>query len=348
LKVAVIPGDGIGVDVTAEAVKVLRRASDVFGRSIEIETLPWSADHFLKTGVTIPGNGYAMLRQFDAVFIGALGDPRVPDNRHARDILLGTRFELDLYVNYRPIQLLDDRLCPLKGCTTADVNFIVFRENTEGLYVGVGGRFKAGTEDEIAVQEEMNTYKGVHRIIRHAFEFAQAHGRRKLCMADKSNAMSEGHALWQRVFKEVAAQYPDVQPRHVYIDALALLMVQDPSQFDVIVTNNMFGDIITDLGAALQGGLGVAPSGNLHPGRTSMFEPVHGSAPPLAGKNVANPIGAILSTALMLDYVGFEREAAAIEAAVRESVATGQTTTDIGGSLGTRETGDHIAQLIQS
>src|SRR5262249_37019332 len=184
------------------------------------------------------------------------------------------------------------------------------------------------------------------RIIRHAFEFAHAHGRRKVCMADKSNAMAEGHALWQRVFKEVARQHPDIQSRHVYIDALALLMVQAPSQFDVIVTNNMFGDIITDLGAALQGGLGVAPSGNLHPGKTSMFEPVHGSAPPLAGKNVANPIGAVLSTALMLDYVGFEREAAAIEAAVRESVATGHTTPDIGGSLGTRETGDHIANAI--
>jgi 3-isopropylmalate dehydrogenase len=347
VKVAVIPGDGIGVDVTAEAVKVLRRVSDVFGRQIEIETLPWSAEHYLKTGITIPANGYAMLRQFDAVFIGALGDPRVPDNRHARDILLGTRFELDLYVNYRPVQLLDDRLCPLKGRKTADVNFIVFRENTEGLYVGVGGRFKAGTEDEVAVQQEMNTYKGVHRIIRHAFEYAQAHGRRKICMADKNNAMPDGHALWQRVFKEVAPHYPDIQSRHVYIDALALLMVQDPSQFDVIVTNNLFGDIITDLGAALQGGLGVAPSGNLHPGRTSMFEPVHGSAPPMAGKNIANPVGAILSSALLLDYVGFEREAAAIEAAVRESVATGLTTTDIGGSLGTRETGDHIAQLIQ-
>jgi len=348
VKVAVIPGDGIGVDVTVEAVKVLRRAGEVFGRSIEIEMLPWNADHYLKTGITMPADGYTMLRQFDAVFIGALGDPRVPDNRHARDILLGTRFELDLYVNYRPVQLLDDRLCPLKGRKTADVNFIVFRENTEGLYVGVGGRFKAGTEDEIAVQEEINTYKGVERIIRHAFEFAHAHGRRKVCMADKSNAMAEGHALWQRVFKEVAQQHPDIQSRHVYIDALALLMVQDPSQFDVIVTNNMFGDIITDLGAALQGGLGVAPSGNLHPGRTSMFEPVHGSAPPLAGRNVANPIGAILSTALMLDYAGFEREAAAIETAVRESVATGHTTTDIGGSLGTRETGDHIAQLIVS
>src|SRR5262245_18982028 len=285
MRIAVISGDGIGVDVTAEAVKALRRVGEVFGRSFDLEMLPWSADHYLKTGETIPPGGYAMLRdEFDAVFIGALGDPRVPDNRHARDILLGTRFELDLYVNYRPVRLLDERLCPLKHRTVADVDFVVLRENTEGLYVGVGGRFKAGTEDEIAVQEEINTYKGVHRIIRHAFEFAHAHGRRKVCMPDKSNAMADGHALWQRGFKEVAPQYPDIQSRHVYIDALALLMVQDPSQFDVIVTNNMFGDIITDLGAALQGGLGVAPSGNVHPGRTSMFEPVHGSAPPLAGK----------------------------------------------------------------
>jgi 3-isopropylmalate dehydrogenase len=346
MRIAVIPGDGIGVDVTAEAVKVLRRVADVFGRQIDIETLPWGADHYLKTGVTIPSNGYATLREFDAVFIGALGDPRVPDNRHARDILLGTRFELDLYVNYRPVQLLDDRLCPLKNRTTADVDFVVFRENTEGLYVGIGGRFKAGTDDEVAVQQEMNTYKGVHRIIRHAFEFARASGRPKVCMADKSNAMTDGHALWQRVFKELAPQYPDVEARHLYIDALALLMVQDPSQFDVIVTNNLFGDIITDLGAALQGGLGVAPSGNLHPGRTSMFEPVHGSAPPLAGRNVANPVGAILSAALMLDYLGLKHEAAAIEAAAKDAVVSGNATTDIGGKLGTRETGDYISQKL--
>jgi len=346
MRIAVIPGDGIGVEVTAEAVNVLRRVADVFGRQIDLETLPWGADHYLKTGVTIPSNGYAMLRELDAVFIGALGDPRVPDNRHARDILLGTRFELDLYVNYRPVQLLDDRLCPLKNRTTADVDFVVFRENTEGLYVGIGGRFKAGTDDEVAVQQEMNTYKGVHRIIRHAFEFARATGRRKVCMADKSNAMTDGHALWQRVFKELAPQYPDVEARHLYIDALALLMVQDPSQFEVIVTNNLFGDIITDLGAALQGGLGVAPSGNLHPGRTSMFEPVHGSAPPLAGKNVANPVGAILSAALMLDYLGLKHEAAAIEAAAKDAVVSGHATTDIGGKLGTRETGDYISQKL--
>jgi 3-isopropylmalate dehydrogenase len=348
MRIAVIPGDGIGVETTAEAVHVLRTVASVYGRAIDLEMLPWSAEHFLQTGVTIPANGYALLREFDAVFIGALGDPRVPDNRHARDILLGTRFELDLYVNYRPVKLLDARLCPLKDRSTADVNFVVFRENTEGLYVGVGGRFKAGTVDEVAIQEELNTYKGVHRIIRHAFEFARATGRRRVCMADKSNAMTQGHALWQRVFRELAAQYRDIEPRHLYIDALVLLMVQNPAQFDVIVTNNLFGDIITDLGAALQGGLGLAASGNLHPGRTSMFEPVHGSAPPLAGKNVANPMGAILSAALMLDYLGWHQEAAAIDAAVHDAVVNGQGTQEIGGSLGTRETGAYIASRISA
>jgi 3-isopropylmalate dehydrogenase len=348
LRIAVIPGDGIGVEVTAEAVKIVRGIGDVAGRRFDLATLPWSADHYLKTGVTVPPEGYALLRdEFAAVFIGALGDPRVPDNRHARDILLGTRFELDLYVNYRPVRLLDDRLCPLKGRTRSDVDFVVFRENTEGLYVGIGGRFKPDTDDEVAVQEEINTYKGVHRIIRHAFEFARAAGRRTVCMADKSNAMTDGHALWQRVFTQVAAAYPDIAARHLYIDALALLMVQDPGQFDVIVTNNLFGDIITDLGAALQGGLGVAASGNLNPGRTSMFEPVHGSAPPLAGRNVANPIGAILSAAMMLDYLGLKEEAAAIERAVGEAVATANVTADIGGSLGTKETGDYIVQVIR-
>jgi 3-isopropylmalate dehydrogenase len=347
MRIAVIPGDGIGVDVTAEAVKTLGAVGEVFGRTLELETLPWSAEYYLETGVTIPPNGYALLREFDAVFIGALGDPRVPDNRHARDILLGTRFELDLYVNYRPVKLLDERLCPLKGRRPADVNFVVFRENTEGLYVGVGGRFKPGTEDEIAVQEEINTYKGVHRIVRHAFDFSAAHGRAGVCMADKSNAMTQGHALWQRVFRDLASEYPAIAARHLYIDALALLMVQDPSQFSVIVTNNLFGDIITDLGAALQGGLGMAASGNLHPGRTSMFEPVHGSAPPLAGKNVANPIGALLSVALMLEYLGLTDEAASIEAAVLSAVQSGQGTRDIGGTLGTRETGDYIANAIK-
>jgi 3-isopropylmalate dehydrogenase len=349
MRIAVIPGDGIGQDVTAEAVKVVRAVDDVFGSRIDLEMLPWGADHYLRSGVTIPPDGYAMLRdEFDAIYIGALGDPRVADHRHARDILLGIRFELDLYVNYRPVRLLDERLCPLKGRRVEDVDFVVFRENTEGLYVRIGGRFKAGTEDEIGIQEELNTYKGVRRIVGHAFEFANANKLRRVCMADKSNAMAEGHALWQRVFRELAPRYPGVEARHLYIDALALLIIQDPSQFDVIVTNNMFGDIITDLGAALQGGLGLAASGNLHPGRTSMFEPVHGSAPPLAGKNVANPMGAILSAALMLEYLGVKNEAAAIEAAVKHAVAGGHGPKEIGGSLGTRETGDYIANAIKS
>jgi 3-isopropylmalate dehydrogenase len=334
VRIAVIAGDGIGVDVTAEAVKVLRAVGDVFGRQLELEMLPYGADYYLQTGIALPPNGYAMLRDdFDAIFIGALGDPRVPDMRHAREILLGTRFELDLYVNHRPVRLLDERLCPLKSRGPADVNFVVFRENTEGVYVNVGGRFKAGTPDEIAVQEEINTYKGVHRIVKHAFDYAASSGLRRLCMADKSNAMTHGHALWQAT--------------HLYIDALAMQMVKNPGQFEVIVTNNMFGDIVTDLGAQLQGGLGLAASGNLHPGRTSMFEPVHGSAPKYAGKNVANPIGAILSAALMLEYRGLQVEASAIEAAVKQSVVTRQGTAEIGGTLGTRETGDYIADAIR-
>src|SRR5262245_26538807 len=194
MRIAVIPGDGIGKEVTAEAVNVLEAVRDVAGGGLELERLPWGADYFLQSGVSLPPNGYAMLRdEFDAILLGALGDPRVPDNRHARDILLGTRFELDLYVNYRPVRLLDDRLCPLKNRRRADVNFVGFRENTEGVYVGVGGRFKPGTEDEIAIQEEINTYKGVARIIRHAFEFAEKHRLSRVCMVDKSNAMPHGH-----------------------------------------------------------------------------------------------------------------------------------------------------------
>ena len=347
LKIAVIAGDGIGKEVTAEAVKALARVGEVFGRPLEMEHLPWGADHLLQTGITIPPDGYDTLRGFDAIFIGALGDPRVPDNRHARDILLGTRFELDLYVNFRPVKLLDERLCPLKGRGPKDVNFVVFRENTEGLYVSIGGRFKAGTDDEIAIQEELNTFKGVNRIVRHAFAFAQQHGLTKVCMADKSNAMQQGHALWQRVFKAVAAEYPGIQATHYYIDALAMYMVLDPGQFEVIVTNNLFGDIVTDLGATFQGGLGMAASGNIHPGKTSMFEPVHGSAPKFAGKNIANPIGAISSAALMLDTLGMTEEAAAIDAAVLKAVRDNQVTADIGGTLGTREAGDYIAAALR-
>jgi 3-isopropylmalate dehydrogenase len=348
MKIAVIAGDGIGPEVTAEAVRVIEAVGDRVGRTFAFEHLPWGAEHYLATGETVPADGYDRLRACDAVLVGAVGDPRVPDNRHARDILLGARFELDLYVNHRPVRLLDERLCPLKGRRVADVDFVVFRENTEGLYAGIGGRFKAGTEDEIAIQEEINTWKGVHRIIRHAFDFAVAHQLARVCMADKSNAMTSGHALWQRVFREVAAEYPGIEATHLYVDALAMHLVLDPGRFQVIVTNNLFGDIITDIGAALQGGLGMAASGNIHPGRTSLFEPVHGSAPPLAGKNLANPIGAIASAGLMFETLGLVEESRIIDAAVQLAVGARQVTADVGGTLGTREAGEYIVNTIRS
>ena len=285
-------------------------------------------------------------RDFDAVFVGALGDPRVPTNIHAKEILLGMRFKMDLYANVRPVKLLDEALCPLKGIKPADVDFTVIRENTEGLYCDVGGTFKQGTADEVAVQEDVNTRKGVERVIRYAFEYARKHGRKKVLMADKANVMTYAHGLWQRVFKIVAAEYSDVAASHMYVDALCMQMVRDPRQFEVIVTNNMFGDIITDLAAALQGGLGMAASGNIHPGKTSMFEPVHGSAPPLAGKNAANPFGAILTAAMMLAHLGVAKEAAQIEAAVLEAVRQKRMTTDVGGALGTKEVAAWVAERL--
>ena len=245
----------------------------------------------------------------------------------------------------RPVKLLDESLCPLKGVKPQDVDFTILRENTEGLYCDVGGNFKQGTADEVAVQEDVNTRKGVERIIRYAFEYARKHGKKKVLMTDKSNVMTYAHGLWERVFKEVSAEYSDMQPSHMYVDALCMQMVRDPRQFEVIVTNNMFGDIITDLAAALQGGLGMAASGNIHPGRTSMFEPVHGSAPPLAGKNVANPIGAVLTAAMMVSHLGLKSESDKIEAAVLKAVQQ-KTTADVGGTLGTIECAEWIAKQV--
>ena len=342
-RIAVVPGDGIGKEVIAQAVNVVKTSA----APVEFTEFDWSADRYLRDGTTIPSDGFAMLaRDFDAIFVGALGDPRVPSNIHAKDILLGMRFKMDLYANVRPVKCLDDSLCPLKNRRAADIDFVVVRENTEGAYVDVGGVFKQDTADEIAVQEDVNTRKGVERVIRYAFEYARKHGRKKVLMSDKSNVMTFAHGLWQRVFKELSAEYSDIQSGHMYVDALCMHMVRDPSQFDVIVTNNMFGDIITDLAAALQGGLGMAASGNIHPGRTSMFEPVHGSAPPFAGKNIANPMGAILTAAMMLDHLNCDSEARKINDAVLEAVRQKKTTQDIGGSLGTRECGEWIGKQV--
>jgi 3-isopropylmalate dehydrogenase len=350
-RVAVIPGDGIGQEVIPQALKAIQAS----GANVEFSEFDWGANRYLRDGVTVPPDGFAMLgRDFDAILAGAFGDPRVKTNIHAKEILLGMRFKMNLYANVRPVRLLDAVLCPLKGIEPKDVDFVVIRENTEGVYTDAGGVFKQGTADEIAIQEDINTRKGVERIIRYAFEYCECNlksdrsPRARLLMCDKSNAMTHAGGLWQRVFKEVSAEYPKIATQHMYVDALCMQMVRDPRGFDVIVTNNMFGDIITDLAAGLQGGLGMAASGNIHPGKTSMFEPVHGSAPPIAGKNVANPFGAILTAAMMLGHLGLWREAEKIETAVLEAVRQKKTTHDIGGTLGTREAGEWVAERVSS
>ena len=348
-KIAVVPGDGIGTEVTNEALRVLEHLRETHGVKVELQHFDWGADKFLRDGVTLPDSALEMLTDdFDAILAGAFGDPRVGSNKHAEDILLGMRRGLDLYINLRPVRLLDARLTPLKDRRTEDVDFVVFRENTEGAYIGAGGFLKKGTAHEIATQEELNTRRGVERIIVAAFEYARRHGRKKVTMADKSNVQRFGGDLWQRAFREVATGYAEIEANHQYVDAMAMFMVLDPAQYDVIVTNNLFGDILTDLGAALQGGLGMAASGNIHPGQVSLFEPVHGSAPPLAGRNVANPVGSILTAAMMLEYLGFELAGEAVQIAVGASIKAGETTRDLGGTLSTTEAGDAIRRRLRA
>jgi 3-isopropylmalate dehydrogenase len=346
-RIAVIPGDGIGKEVTPEAVRVLRAVTQRAGKSIEFVEFDWGADKYLREGITLPAGAVEMLRdEFDAILFGALGDPRVPSNQHAADILLGLRFKLDLYVNARPVELLHDRLTPLRDRTQRDIRLMVFRENTEGLYVGVGGFFKKGSPDEIALQEDVNSRKGVERIIRYAFEYAQRNSLKRVCMSDKSNAMTFAHDLWQRVFKEVRQEYPQIESRHLYIDTLAMEIVRDPSQFDVIVTCNLFGDIISDLGAQLAGGLGLAPSGNIHPGRTSLFEPVHGSAPNIAGKGTANPLGSILTSAMLLDFLGWNAQGDILREGVKAALFNNYFTPDLGGDKSTKEVGAWLTDFV--
>ena len=347
-RIAVIPGDGIGPEVVREAVRVLKHFHDSKAIELKFVDFDWGADKFLRDGVTLPPGALEMLTtDFDAILAGAFGDPRVPSNKHAEDILLGMRRGLDLYINLRPVRLLNDRLTPLLNRKTTDIDFVVFRENTEGAYCGSGGFLKHGTADEVALQDEINTRRGVERIIVAAFEYARANGRKRVTMADKSNVQRFGGDLWQRTFKEVAEGYPEITANHQYVDAMAMFMVLDPAQYEVIVSNNLFGDILTDLGAAIQGGLGLAASGNIHPGRVSLFEPVHGSAPPIAGKGIANPIGAILTSAMMLEYLGFQTLSKQIEDAVRGAISANETTRDLGGQLSTEQAGAAIIARLK-
>src|SRR5947208_11106448 len=325
-RIAVIPGDGIGPEVAKVGVRLLER----LGLPLQFDWFDFGADRYLKDGTILPQDFLDTLRRdYDAVYFGAVGDPRVPGNEHAKGILLAMRFELDLSVNLRPCILIDDRLSPLKGKGRNELRFTVFRENTEGLYTGAGGVFKKGTADEVAQEIEINTRKGVSRICEAAFAFAERRGMARVCMADKANVLLFGHGLWRRVFAETAQRHPAIQAKAMYVDALAMDLIRQPEAYDVIVTNNLFGDILTDLGAALTGGLGVAASGNIHPGRISLFEPVHGSAPDIAGQGTANPLAMALSGALMLEHLGHPAEARLIEEAVRQQVAEGAHTPDL-------------------
>ena len=349
MRIAVVPGDGIGPEVTREALKVLGAMA-----TTKVSVFPWSADHFLKTGETVPAGAFDMLaRDFDAVLAGAFGDPRVPDGRHADEILLGMRRHLDLFANVRPVRALDDSVVPTRKARASDVDFVLFRENTEGAYSGRGRVTGAGTPDEEAVEEDVTTRRGVERICRAAFAFAadfekpRRLGRRpRVLMADKHNVQKRGGGLWHRVFLEVATEFPSCEGRHMFADALAHEMVRSPASLDVVVTSNLFGDVLSDLGAALQGGLGLAPSGNVHPGRTSVFEPVHGSAPDLAGKGIANPLGSIRSLGMLLAHVGRPELAERVERAVAACVAAGETTRDLGGRLSTSQAGDAVVARL--
>ena len=346
-RIAVIPGDGIGHEVIAEGVRVLRHLDDRHGLDLSFDELDYGAERYLRSGVTITDEEMNGLRDYDAIYLGALGDPRVKSNVHAKDILLGMRFKLDLYINLRPCRLLDARYCPLKDKGPDDLAFTVFRENTEGLYTGVGGQFKRGTTDEIAIEAELNTRKGVERIIRAAFSFAHERGLTKVCMSDKSNAMRHGHDLWQRVFKSVAAEYDGIEASHLYVDVLTMEMVRAPERFEVLVTNNLFGDIVTDLGAQLQGGIGLAASGNLNPeAGIGMFEPVHGSAPDIAGQGKANPLAAVLSAGMLMSWLGHPELELKVEQATRHCLHNDLVTAELGGTLSTSAVGDAVISAL--
>ena len=346
-KIAVLGGDGIGPEVAREGIKVLRAAAEVYGFSVELSNYPYSTDHYLKTGEKFPDRARDEMRQHDAIFLGAIGDPRVEVGMLERAIIMGLRFGLDLYVNLRPIKLYDERLCPIKGKKPEDVDFVVVRENSEDAYAGVGGILKKGTPNEVAIQEMIYTRAGVERVIRYSFELCRKRNKKKrLTLVDKANAV-RAQDIWTRVFAEVAQEYPDIETDHGYVDATCMWFLKSPEHYDTIVTTNLFGDIITDLGAAIQGGMGIAASGNINPGNVSMFEPIHGSAPKYAGQNKANPIAAIAAAAMMLDYLGEKEAGTAIDNAVQHLLVSGRVKNLRAGTHGTDEIGDWAVEAIQ-
>jgi 3-isopropylmalate dehydrogenase len=352
-KIAVIPGDGIGAEVVREGLKVLEVACKAEGVSYETVSFDIGSERYLRTGETLPESVLDELRRFDAIYFGAIGHPDVPPGVLERGILLKLRFALDLFVNLRPVKLYPGVETPLKGKTPEDIDFVVVRENTEDVYALEGTSFQPNTENEVAIQPAIYTRRGTERVIRYAFELAVRRAKErgkpaKVTLVDKANVMTVGHGLWRRVFGEVAKEYPDVETEALYVDAAAMEFVLHPERFQVVVTTNLFGDILTDLGAAIQGGIGIAPSGNIHPGKVSMFEPVHGSAPTIAGKGLACPLAAILTAALMMEHLGETKVAQRIEEAVTKALQTGKIRSLEAGKMGlsTQEVGDLVASFV--
>lgn len=348
-KIGVIAGDGIGPEVVREGLKILKTVADYEGFSYETTMYPYGSEHYLKTGELVPVSVIEEWKMLDAVYLGAIGHPDVEVGLVERAVIMGLRFGLDLYINLRPIKLYAEHLCPLKNVKPEDVDMMVVRENTEGLYAQIGGIFKKNTLEEIALVEGIYTRKGVERAIRYAFELARQRNRQnKVTLVDKANAIRP-QDIWTRVFAEVGEEYPDIEQDHAYIDAACMWMIKNPQWFDVIVTPNLFGDIITDLGAMIQGGMGVAASGNIHPGKTSMFEPIHGSAPKYGGKNIASPVGAITTVAMMLDYLGQKQAANRIEQAIESLLVSRRIPSlDARSGLATDEIGDMVVAELES
>lgn len=346
-RIAVIPGDGIGPEVIEQGLRVLERVASWHGFQYRLHRYPFGADHYLETGELLPDSDLEEIRNLDAILLGAIGDPRLERGFLERGIISRLRFDLDLFVNLRPIKVYAEHLCPLKGKSPQDVDMIVVRENTEDVYAGIGGFFKKGSPDEIATAEAIYTRRGVERVIRYAFDLARERPRRHLTLVDKANAV-QAHDLWRRCFAEVSREYPDVTTATAYVDAAAMWLIKNPEWFDVVVTTNMFGDILTDLGAQLQGGLGLAASANLHPEQVSLFEPIHGSAPKHAGAGTANPLGAILAVKMMLDFLNEDVAAARIERAVESLLQSGELT-DLSTRSGrsTAELGDLVLDEMQ-
>lgn len=351
-KIGVIPGDGIGPEVVQEGLKVLDTIAARVGFSVEKVHYPYSGEYYLKTKELVPESVIDEWRDLDAILMGAIGHPDVEPGLVERSVILGLRFGLDLYINLRPIKLYSEHLCPIKGKTPQDIDFVVVRENTEGLYSQIGGHLKSRTEDEVALVTGVYTWKGCERATRYAFELAKershvnAVSRSKVTLVDKANAIRP-QDIWTRTFAHVSQDYPEVELDHAYVDACCMWMIKNPEWFDVIVTTNLFGDIITDLGAMLQGGMGIAASGNIHPGKTSMFEPIHGSAPKHAGKGVASPIGAILAVSMMLDYIGEHEGSQRIESAVEHLLSTRAIpSVDTSSALSTSHTGDLVVDHL--